>query len=97
MFHNAYFKKEKRYGIQKDMYRVFRKNDSSILLSVDHDNQAMIRFLDRHRFHPHVLLNHREAYERSTTSAESWLSSVMDDYPEYFLSDRVEIVFKLKI
>lgn len=83
---------EKKYGKNKDIYRVVEKGDC-IELYVCHDNKQVKKTLQKYKNDPRYLLNYYDTYSHSFISAEKWLAKVIDDYRSYFEQNKVQIIF----
>lgn len=83
---------EKDYGQNKTLYRTVRRDDGWLELLVYHANRELRQLLRDHRSNPRYFLGRRQAFARSTISAQRSLADVIDDRATYFAANRVHII-----
>lgn len=84
---------EKCYGAIKISYLVKYKGQDRIELHIHHENKHMRKTLQDAQGAPHSLLKRFDAFSRSNTSAQYWLSEVMKDYRSFFERNAVDFLF----
>jgi hypothetical protein len=83
----------KSYGERARSYMV---NPSSkpgwIRLYVCHRNETVRDMLRSHQNNPQFFVEHLETYKKGHFRAYAWLANVIEDYMEFWVAGRVEII-----